>query len=49
MNRRDFLKTCLTAMAGIFILKWIKPLSGETAPGRLTEAKFYKSADTLPG
>ncbi len=48
MNRRDFLKICLTGLAGLFVLRWVKWFD-PTEKQTLTEARFYRSDDELAG
>ena len=48
MERRNFLKTCLLALGGVLLARWLKPFGAEEKPG-MVEAKFYRSSDNLPG
>ena len=48
MQRRDFLKICFTALAGLFFARWLK-ICGDAEKTGLTEARFYRSSDSLPG
>ncbi|MFH0754354.1 MAG: hypothetical protein V2A70_07300 [Candidatus Omnitrophota bacterium] len=48
MNRRNFIKTCLATLAGLFLAKWHKPFE-QLSRHHLTEARFYKRSDDLAG
>jgi hypothetical protein len=48
MKRSDFLKMCLTGLAGAMALRWLKVFDNADHNG-LKEARFYRSADTLLG